>query len=195
MADLLVVMHRFFDQFETAISAFQAHLPLSFTLMAVLIGVHLINCLMGYRLNCLGIRPRRIEGIIGIPCMVFLHGDFNHLFFNLIPFFVLVNMVMLKGWDSFVHIGLLITVLTGTGIWLFGRRAIHVGVSGVNLGFLGFLLTDAYLQPSLVGGITMFVLIYYFASMLFDVLPTRERVSWEGHLIGLIVGGVLAYWY
>ena len=78
-------------------------------------------------------------------------------------------------------------------IWLFGRKAIHIGASALILGYLGYLLMNIYYQgTSLAIGIGL-VCIYYFAGLLLSIFPTNIKISWEGHLFGLLAGIATSY--
>ena len=57
--------------------------PLLFLLTIVI--VFWIESRFNINLNYLGIYPRKIEGLIGIICSPFIHGDVKHLFNNAIP--------------------------------------------------------------------------------------------------------------
>jgi len=163
-------------------------------ILGVLWGVHIFNFLLGYRLNVLGLRPRSVPGILGIFFMPFLHGDFAHLIANSVPFFVLVNMLVLKGWTHFWTVSFYIVAIGGGAVWLLGRRAIHIGASGLNMGYMGYLLADVYFYPSPIGVILGVLCVYYFGTMLVGVIPLEDRESWEGHLFGLLSGMAVAYW-
>ena len=39
------------------------------------------------------------------------------------------------------------------------------------------------------------VIVFYYGGMIWGVLPIQEGVSWEGHLLGALVGIFAAYWY
>ena len=51
--------------------------------------VKLIEFYFDVSFSTWGIEPRTILGLRGIAFMVFLHGDFNHLFNNSIPLLIL----------------------------------------------------------------------------------------------------------
>lgn len=150
--------------------------------------IYLLNSLLGKRLILLGIYPRTITGLIGIPFFSFLHGDLNHLFFNSIPLFILICFVLVGGMQKFILITWLIILISGLGVWLFGRRAIHIGASCLVMGYWGYLLADAYQHPSVgtlfIGGLCVF----YFGGLLLNLFPGEEQVSWEGHILGFLAG-------
>ncbi len=165
--------------------------------IALIWGVHLVNVLLGRRLLILGIIPRNPFGLIGIFFAPWLHGNFNHLFFNSIPLFVLGGLVMLNGQAAFIFISLFVVVVSGFLVWLFGRKSIHVGASGLIMGYFGCLLTQAYFQPSAITLIVVVICLYYFGGLLSDLLPGKEEVSFEAHIFGFLagVGSIFAYPY
>ena len=58
--------HRFVEEFAATIALFQKNLPFVLSLIAGLYFIHFLNFILGYRLNLLGIYPRRIFGLVGI---------------------------------------------------------------------------------------------------------------------------------
>jgi membrane associated rhomboid family serine protease len=186
-------LETYLNQIQSAISLVKDNIPLALLLIGFLWGILIVNKLVGYRLNLLGIYPRHLIGLIGIPIHPLLHGGFNHLFFNSIPLFVLLTFVLTGGINSFICITLSITLISGFAIWLFGRRAIHIGASDLIMGYWGYLLVDAYQHPSILTYILAIICIYYFGGLLLSVFPQEERISWEGHLFGLIAGIATAF--
>ncbi len=181
------------QQFTAAIAAMQNNMPYLLALMAGLWLFHLCNWLLAYRLNLLGIYPRSLRGIVGIIFSPFLHADFNHLFFNSIPMFVLANFILLSGWHTFFCVSLTIIILGGFGVWLFGRRAIHIGASGMVMGYWSYLLIGAYQQGTLLAIVLAGVCLFYFGGLALNLFPTGKKFSWEGHVFGFLAGIVAAF--
>lgn len=171
------------------------NIPMALLLIGVLWVILVLNALVHYRLNIFGIYPRRLRGFPGIFLHPLLHGSFNHLFFNSIPLFVMLTFVLIYGMVPFVFITLLITILSGLATWLFGRNAIHVGASGLIMGYWGYLLVNAYVHPSILTYALGIVLLYYFGGLVLSIFPSEEKVSWEGHLFGLLAGITTAFLY
>lgn len=186
-------MEPFLNSVQNSLSLIRLNLPFALLLLGILWGVLILNKLMGSRLNRLGIYPRHLSGLIGIPLHPFLHGSFNHLFFNSIPFIVLATFILTHGMSIFICVSVSITLISGALLWLFGRKAIHIGASDLIMGYWGYLLIDAYQHPSILTLILAMVSLYYFGSLLLSIFPQEERVSWEGHLFGLIAGIATAY--
>lgn len=180
-------------QIEAAVLVLQNNIWMLLLFMGLLWGIHCINWLLNYRLNILGIYPRHFSGLIGIIFAPFLHADFNHLFFNSIPLFVLGSFVTLNGWHNFWCVTLLIIALSGFGIWLVGRRGIHIGASALIMGYWSYLLLNAFTQGTLLAFVLAGVCLYYFGGLVLHLFPTEVRSSWEGHLCGFVAGVIAAY--
>lgn len=153
-----------------------------------LFGIQIINWLLGYRLNYFGNYPRHARGLPGVFISPFLHGNFQHFFMNAFPLFVLGTFVMQAGLIYFYWLTAIIIFLSGSLVWLLGRKAIHVGASGVIMGWFSFLLFNAYYHPSASAIILGLVTLYYFASLFLGLFPEDETTSWEGHVFGFISG-------
>lgn len=182
------------DQLQTVIAISQYNMPFTIGVIVVLWVIAILNWMLHYQLNLLGIRPRNAFGLIGIVCAPFLHGDFNHVFFNSVPLFVLMNLILIFGKPLFFAVTFIIVVVSGVLTWLFGRRAIHVGASGVIMGYFAYILFEAYKTPGIISAISFILVIYYFGGLFLALIPRDRRVSFEGHLFGFI-SGVVAVWF
>lgn len=154
--------------------------------------IHLINWSMGYALLVLGIRPRKISGLIGILFAPFLHAHFDHIFFNSIPLLILSTFLLLNDITLAIYITLGINLISGILTWLLARNAIHVGASSLILGYMGYLLTESYLQRSTSSWIIGIVTLYYLGSLLFSLFPDDNNVSFEGHISGFFAGIIMS---
>jgi membrane associated rhomboid family serine protease len=186
-------MNNLMQQIELTIAALQKNLQFVLSVLAALVIIHMVNAITGYRLNYFGIYPRKLHGLPGIVLSPLLHANFNHLFFNSIPLFVMLSFVMLEGLPQFIVVTAIITVLGGAATWLFGRRGIHVGASGVIMGYWSYLLVEAYHHPTVISIALGVVCLYYFGGMILNVFPTSVRSSWEAHLFGFLAGIAASY--
>ena len=173
---------------QIIVATIEENLYLLLGFIALLWVIQIINWMLGYRLNQLGLLPRSYRGLMGIVFSPFLHGNANHLFFNTIPLLVLACFIVVGGRTLFFSVSITIILLSGLGVWLFGRRAMHIGASGLIMGYWGYLLVNAYLQPSLMTLVLALVSIYYFGGLFFGLFPSEKGVSWEGHLFGCLAG-------
>jgi len=142
----------------------------------------------------LGVVPRTLTGLVGIPAMPFLHANLGHIVSNTIPIFIL--LVLLAGsrahsWKVVVEI----VLLGGVLLWLFGRPANHVGASGLISGLIAFLIVSGLLERRFVPlVISVVVFFFYGGSLLLGVVPRLgSHISWDGHFFGAVAGGIIAY--
>jgi membrane associated rhomboid family serine protease len=144
-------------------------------------------------LNRFGIRPLSIPGLWGILFVPFLHGDFNHLMANTLPFLTLGWLVMLQETSDFFIVTAISMVVGGLGTWLTGSPgSIHIGASGLVFGYLGFLLFRGYFLRNVPSIVVSIIVGVFYGSLIWGVLPLQEGVSWQGHLFGFIGGAIAA---
>lgn len=186
-------MTQWLASLQSALELIKKNIPMALLILAIFWVIFLINMLLGKRLNYLGIYPRHVAGLIGIFFSPFLHANFNHLFFNSVPLFVLTVFMLLYGLKNFIIFSLVIIFFSGILIWLFARKAIHIGASALIMGYWGFLIVDAYYHPSILSIPVIIVCVYYFGGLILSLFPSSEKVSWEGHLFGLIAGILTSY--
>ena len=173
----------------------QPQLRILVTLTIVLVSAQLINTITGYWLNQhWGLLPRYISGLPGIVTSPFLHGNWVHLFANLPVLLVLSALVMWDSTQRYLKVSLFIILGSGLLVWMLGRTAIHIGASGWIFGLWAWLMMRAFYQRNFRNiAIAIGLALFYGSAFLWGLLP-KEGVSFEGHLAGLVCGGVAAYW-
>ena len=138
--------------------------------------------------------PRRLSGLPGILASPFLHLDLGHILSNTIPLLVLLSLLAGSRANSGRTVVILI-VLSGALLWLFGRPVPVVGASGLVFALIGFLILSGILERRLVALlVSAFVAFSYGGTLMFGILPGQPGVSWDGHLFG-VIGGVAAAWF
>ena len=170
----------------------QVNLHILLKIMAGIWIINIVNWFTGSKLNFLGIRPRKITGLIGIFTNTVLHKNFNHLFFNSIPLFALGAFMLSFDVKIFYIVSALIILMEGLAIWLIGRPGVHIGASALIMGYFAFIMVSTYKNPAFTTIFIALIVLYYFGSMLFSIFPTEEKTSWESHLLGFI-SGLAAY--
>lgn len=93
-----------------------------------------------------------------------------------------------------VAVTLIITFLTGLAVWLVGRKALHIGASGLIMGYWGFLLLNAVINPSVLTVFLIIICLYYFGGFISSLLP-EEGNSWESHIFGFLAGLLTSYFH
>ncbi|MEJ8278623.1 rhomboid family intramembrane serine protease [Pseudonocardia spirodelae] len=139
------------------------------------------------------IYPRDTGGLAGILTAPLLHGDFVHLAANSVPFLVFGFLAMSGGPVQWFAVTATIWLVSGLGVWLTSPSPV-LGASGIVFGWFLFLLTRGFYARNGRQILLAVVLFLFYGSLLWGVLPTDPRVSWQGHLFGAIGGVVAAYW-
>jgi len=139
-----------------------------------------------------GIVPRTVDGLSGIAAAPFIHSSWAHLIANTIPFAVLGSFILINGIGEFLFTFFVTGLVAGLGTWLFAApNTMHVGASGVVLGFMGFLLFRSAFDRKLTSAIITIAVAVLYASALATSLIPREDISWTNHFFGF-AGGIIA---
>ena len=164
---------------------------------ALLAGLWLLEAfdqLTGERLDGYGIHAREIDGLAGIATAPFLHGGWDHLISNSLPFWVLGFLVLLGGLARWFISSLVSVVSSGVTAWLLTpANTVIVGASGLIFGWLTYLLARGLWSRSLPQILVAVGVLVVDGGLIWGVLPGDAGVSWQAHLGGA-VGGVLAAW-
>lgn len=170
-----------------------------FRLLAVMWVLEIIDAVfLGHLLDHVGIVPRTLRGLIGIPLAPLLHRDFAHLAANTGPLLVGGFLILLHGKQTFRKVTMAVWLLGGTLEWLLAPSNIcSIGASGIVFGYIGFLLAHAVVSFRPLPVIAALICAWFYgASILPNVLPTAasaaRQISWHGHLFGLLSGVVAA---
>lgn len=156
--------------------------------------VQAFNWLISQGLNpVLGLSPRSITGLIGIPFMPFLHGSWGHLIANSAPLAVLGGVGLLVAPQRFLTATAIIIVTSGIAVWVFARNGTVVGASGMIFGWFGYLVAAGILNRSASAILGAAIALVFYGGMIWSVLPQRPGVSWEAHLFGALAGAGTAW--
>jgi membrane associated rhomboid family serine protease len=155
--------------------------------------IHLLAYLTDADLAWLGVLPRNFFGLVGVFLSPLIHSSLLHLLSNTFP------LILLSGFIIFIHrtaglrVLLLIYILSGILTWFIGRQAYHIGASGVVYGMAGFLLFRGFYTRDRSSMAIAFAILFLYSGLFYGLFPNEERVSWEGHLGGLIAGLVAVF--
>lgn len=168
-------------------------MPLVF--IAILWIVKLFEFVSGTDLGHYGLLPRHYSGLRGIIFSPFLHGDWNHLFSNTIPFFVLSFLMIFNyrkvAFKSFVFI----FFVSGILVWLFGRENYHIGASGLVYGMAFFIFFSGIFRRNIQSIALSLLIVFIYGGIVWGILPIDLKTSWEGHLMGAICGFITAFYF
>lgn len=148
---------------------------------------------VGFDLSYWGILPRMQTGLVGILTSPFIHGSWEHLMANTLPFFVLCTMLLTFYKRNAVMYLLLLWVTTGILTWCIGRPAWHIGASGIIYALASFLVFGGIMSRNIKLILLSVLVVFMYSGMVWGIFPQDEQVSWEGHLSGAVSGIIWAY--
>ena len=160
--------------------------------LALIYGVSIIGFLFP-KLKT-GIIPRKTKGLLGIMTATLFHHNWKHLLSNTLPLAVLLFTLQYFYASQTLYVVAIIIFIGGFLLWLFGRKANHIGASGMIYGLTAFIISTGFVYfkpiPLLVSAITMLV----YGGLIFGIFPSNKKnTSWEGHLLYTLTGIFTAY--
>lgn len=153
-----------------------------------------LEYLYGFNLALLGIKPRTLEGLIGIFVAPIIHGSRMHLVSNTVPLLVLGTALFFFyekiGRTVFFRCYFFTNIL----VWLFSpRMSYHIGASGLIYGLASFLIFFGLLRKDFWSLLISIGVMVIYGGIFYGILPTQSEISWESHLAGSVVGIITAY--
>jgi membrane associated rhomboid family serine protease len=151
-------------------------------------GLFLIDTFLGYHIKNYGLKPRHIEGLWGLFTMHFLHADWKHITQNSLGFIVLNSFLFYFYRTIALKVFFAIFFLAPLIVWVVARDSNHIGASLLIYGIFSFLLVSGIIRnnPPLMR--VALVVITFYGSLIWYIFPIEERVSFEGHMSGFIIG-------
>ncbi len=147
------------------------------------------------QLNNYGLYPRTVKGLIGIFTCPLLHGDWWHLFGNSMSLIILGGLLLF----FYPKIGYKVIAWSwlsvGALVWLSGRPSYHIGASGIIYAMAAFLFLSGIIRKHYRLMAVSLIIVLFYGSMIWGVLPGQPGISWESHLSGMLSGVFLAIIY
>lgn len=141
----------------------------------------------------LAILPRDFNHLPGVITTVFMHGDIEHLCSNILPLSVCLAGLFYFYKEIALKVTIFCHLITGILIWIFARPAYHIGASGLAYALVFFILASALIRKNRRLMILAFIVLVFQNGLIWGVFPQENRISWESHLMGSIVGAFLAF--
>jgi len=142
-----------------------------------------------------GVFPQSLSGLKGILFSPFIHKDFTHLINNSYPIIILGGMLFSFYKKIAPQLFIWLFFIAGFWLWIIGRPSFHIGASGLIYALASFLLISGIIRKNPRLSAISMVIIFLYGSMIWGLLPTKEPISWEGHLAGFLAGILVAIFY
>jgi membrane associated rhomboid family serine protease len=160
--------------------------------VALLWWIRMLEVGLGHSLAALGVRPGEWSGLIGVLAGPLIHGSTKHLVANSLPMLVLGTLTLAVYPRTAPRAIVAIWLLSGLGIWFFGRPSVHIGASGLSHGLMFLLFVLGLLRRDRAGIAAALIAFFLYGGMLLTVLPGDPQISWEAHLFGAVSGALAA---
>jgi membrane associated rhomboid family serine protease len=170
-------------------------LKIALSLVGLLWLILIVDSVLGLGLARFGLRPRHVEGLVGIFTAPLLHSGAEHLFSNTLPLLISMTTLLYLYPRSAMRVIPVIWVGSGLLAWVIGRPSLHFGASGFVYGMLAYVFISGILRLDMRSVAVSVMVWFLYGSMIWGVLPIRPHMSWELHLTGAILGVALAIVY
>lgn len=182
------MLYELTEQLSNLVNNSKHSIPFILKMISGIWVFNVFNWLINSPFNILGTIPRTKRGILGIIFSWILHANFNHLFFNTIPLFILSLIIISSNQKLFFNSTITILLIEGLAVWLFARKGNHMGASGLIAGYFGLILILSYKMGTIINILLGLVVLYYFGGILLSFFPEKAKTSWESHLFGFAAG-------
>ena len=142
-----------------------------------------------------GVLPQTAKGLKGVLFSPFIHKDLTHLFNNSYPILILGGLLFSVYRKIALQIFVWLFFISGFWLWIIGRPSFHIGASGIIYALASFLFISGIIRKNPRLAAVSLVIIFLYGSMIWGILPTKESISWEGHLAGFVAGILIAIFY
>ena len=156
--------------------------------VAVLWIIHAIFVVFSINPVFYALVPRRVSGLSGILTSPLLHSDWGHLFNNSFPLLVSGSIMYFFYRKAALPAIVIIYLLTGLAVWVFGHHGYHIGASGVAYGMVSFVFWIGIFRRNLESIILALIVVLLYSGMIVGIFPDEPGISWESHLFGALMG-------
>lgn len=125
----------------------------------------------------------------------FIHADLAHLTNNVVGLVVFSSLCLARSIGFYIFASVFIISLTGCFVWLFGREAIHIGASGWVFGLWSLSLALAWFDRRFINILTACLVFFFYGGMIYGILPSDPKISFEAHFFGALSGALFAFLY
>ena len=159
-----------------------------FRLVFIMWATYILGSMINFDIALLGIYPRTFLGMIGILFAPMIHGSVMHLVSNTVPLLFL-GTILFMFYDRIARrVFFQCYFYTNILVWIFGRASYHIGASGLVYGLASFLIFYGIFKKDFRSLFISIIILILYGSLIYGILPLREGISWESHLLGALIG-------
>lgn len=136
--------------------------------------------------------PRSLDQIWGILSFHLRHGSLSHWFSNAVPLIILAGLAGTVAPRAALRTWILLPVLSGFFLWIWGRPGAHIGASALTYGWFYFVVAMGLLRRDRASIAVMMIACLLFGSMIWAFIAP-SGVSWEGHMAGALAAVIGAF--
>lgn len=155
--------------------------------------IYFIEIKFSFNFNKYGIYPKTLKGLRGIILSPFIHSNTSHLFNNSIPLAVMLTSLYYFYYKIANRVLFFGLILSGLLTWLIARPAMHIGASGIVYLLVSFVFFSGIFRKYYRLTALSLIVVFLYGGMVWYIFPTEDRISWEGHLSGFLVGFVFSF--
>lgn len=146
--------------------------------------------------------PQNTHQWKGIWLGAFIHGSWDHLWGNVVALSIFTTLFLIQFPRHWLRFWVLQHVIASFLLWLIGNVGMspsqigtaHIGASIWVYAFGGFILTVGILQRTKQSMAIFFLVLLVYGGFFWGLLPIDPKVSWQGHVSGLLTGIFIALW-
>jgi membrane associated rhomboid family serine protease len=174
---------------------FRKGLAIALGFILAIWAVKIIELSFGISFIPYGVLPRHTSGLVGIIFYPLIHSNFEHLISNSFPILFLITALFYFYPSSSMKVLVLIYFVSGILLWIIGRESYHIGASGVVYGLITFTFFSGIIRWDRRSIVLSLIVTFLYGGFTWGVLPIDEKVSWEGHLSGALIGIICAFFF
>lgn len=162
-------------------------------IIALLWWLHAMQAVFDWPVRQLGVYPDRLSGLPGIVTAPWIHGSWSHLAVNTPALFILLLLSIYR-YPTASRLAIpAVYLLSGLGVWLFGRESFHIGASGLTHGLMFFVFVSGVIRRDRSAMALSMLVFFLYGSMIWGIFPTRPGISFEYHFFGAASGVLAAF--
>jgi membrane associated rhomboid family serine protease len=146
-------------------------------------------------LSNLGVEPRTWQGLFHMPTMLFVHATPEHLWNNVLAFFILTTTLFFFYYEIAIPVFLIMWVFSPIVLFIIGRDNVHVGASVLIYAEFAFLFFSGIFRRNLNTKRISMAVGFVYGYTVWYMFPIEQQVSWEGHISGFLCGIMLAWYF